>query len=135
MALQSGVFSPEPFAAVASFGGAVLEPKDLPACCHPDMPIFLFHNRDDDSFEWNERFIPMLDGLQDTKHNVTCVLRVQGGHHIAYEDMVIFSKYLAPIFGYPSDFIEKTFGRQHMKRMLQNVYIKQPHSTECKRGA
>lgn len=100
-AIQCAVHCQEPFAAVISHGGAVLEPHRLPPCKHPQMPVYLFHNRDDEAFEWEQRFLPMMRGLEDSGHKVTSVMRYEGGHYVSQEDVTLAGYFLGSVFGYP----------------------------------
>jgi len=95
MALNVATQSDEPFSAVISMAGAILEPSQLPACKFPEMPIILQHNQDDSVFEWDERFVPMNDALVGKGYKVYQLTRSLGGHEIYYRDVVTLSRFLS----------------------------------------
>jgi predicted esterase len=100
MAIQCGM--EKPFGAVVGHSGAILEPKNTPACKHP-TPILLTHNRHDECFKWKERFLPMKRALLRNGYNVTThVQRERFGwcHDLTRQDVLIATDFLGPVLGY-----------------------------------
>lgn len=81
MAIQVAANSAEPYAGVVCQSGAILLPKKLPICSQP-VPILLTHSRDDMTFEWDERYLPMKIALKKQKYPLVTVESSQGGHDI-----------------------------------------------------
>jgi phospholipase/carboxylesterase len=99
MALNMCVNSNQPFAAVASMAGAILEPEHMPVA-NNQTPILLRHAIDDDCFKWDERYIPMKQSLLRGGYNVYVSEKNYGGHGISTEDAGTFGRFLAPFLGY-----------------------------------
>lgn len=95
MAIETASHSEEPFALVASHAGAILEPKNLPYCQCPDTPVILTHNRDDECFEWYERYVPMKTALKNQGYQTLTLERRFGGHRVLPQDMEQVILYLA----------------------------------------
>jgi len=95
MAIETAAYSDLPYAAVVSHSGAILEPRNLPECRHPDMPVILTHNRDDECFEWYERYLPMRNALIDKKYLTFVLERAAGGHRVLPEDVEQVTIYLS----------------------------------------
>ena len=101
----------EPVAAVYVNAGAILSPKDLPVCQCKDTKFLLQHNADDWCFEWEERYIPMKESLISQGYNAVFEERVQGGHRLTMEDVILGSHFAAPILGY-KDFIHPRLAKE-----------------------
>jgi predicted esterase len=95
MAIQAGATLPYKFAAVVSHAGAILEPDALPPCRDRTVPYFLFHNRDDGIFDWEERFLPMKEALRQNKYRVQTIERPQGRHSMSEKDLKTASTLVA----------------------------------------
>ena len=54
----------------------------------------LFHNRDDDIFTWEERYLPTRNSLVASNYNVTAIEGTYGGHSISEKDIRYVSTYL-----------------------------------------
>lgn len=87
MAIETATYSDEPFAAVICHNGAILETKDLPLCKHKEMPILLIHNKDDECFSWEERFVPMKTALLNNGYLTYTIENDHGGHYFCFEDI------------------------------------------------
>jgi predicted esterase len=109
MAIKAVTTLQKNFAAVVSHGGAILEPHLLPKS-GIQTPIHLLHNRDDETFNWPERFLPMKRSLKSRGYNVKTAERNEGGHGVQIEDIVVSGSLIAPHLGYEKDFGEKNFG-------------------------
>lgn len=102
VAVQLGLHAKNPFAAVVSLSGAILEPSEVPPC-NRTTPFILQHNRDDFCFDWHERYLPMKESLIDNGYDVQTIERHWGGHNPSGNSIINAAYYLAPILGYPSD--------------------------------
>ena len=87
-AIQSAVHLPYVFPAVICYGGAILEPEALPPCSEEKKKnqFVLFHNMDDKTFTWEERFLPMKESMLYNGYNVRTIERIDGNHCIADRD-------------------------------------------------
>lgn len=79
MAIQVAIGTQEPFGAIVSYSGAVLEPDEIPPAFN-DTPFLLIHNEDDDCFSWEERYVPMKEALENQQYRVTNWTSSMGGH-------------------------------------------------------
>lgn len=99
MAIETASVSGNNFAAVVSHSGAILEPSEL-VVARNKTPILLIHSKDDDCFEWEERYLPMKSALINKKYNVNFIENDNGGHSISYQNIVDASIFLAKKFKY-----------------------------------
>lgn len=106
VALQLGMQADEPFAATVALAGAVFEPDKVKPAKN-DMPIILQHNKDDDCFDWWERYLPMRNALQQKGYNLNLMERPFGPHTLYVNDAVNVSRVIAPLLGYPKGFAKK----------------------------
>ena len=95
MALTLAVTSDVPFAAVVSCNGCILDPSIIPECRHPDVPIWLYHNKDDKCFSWNERYLPTKDALLAKKYPIVCKEQEMGGHDVSSHDLKDVTHFLS----------------------------------------
>lgn len=100
MAIETASVSGNNFAAVVSHSGAILEPSEL-VVARNKTPILLIHSKDDDCFEWEERYLPMKSALINKKYNVNFIENYNGGHSISYQNIFDSSIFLANIFKHP----------------------------------
>lgn len=96
MAINVAAHSDEELAGVVCHAGAILEPKTLPKCQFDDMPIVLTHCEDDDVFDWEERYVPMLDALEHKGYNYTTFESKWGGHRITEHDLIDSAEIILP---------------------------------------
>jgi len=106
MAVLAGACLPQEFAGVVCHSGAILSPRMLPAATKK-TPFYLIHSRDDQTFEWEERFRPMKKTLKRKKYNVFTAEKPFGGHGFGDRDIVLAGEFLAPYLGYDKDFSER----------------------------
>jgi phospholipase/carboxylesterase len=99
MAIQAAAHLPHKFAAVVSHAGAILDPEALPASKNRSVPIYLFHNRDDSVFSWEERFLPMKEALERQRYNVKTVENPSGNHVMCEQDLILASGIVAHHLG------------------------------------
>jgi predicted esterase len=85
MALQYLFESQKPLAAVVAHSGAIFQPLKVPEA-KTKTPVVLFHNTNDDCFDWEERFLPMQRALVENNYN-TFELIDDGGHGMYVEDL------------------------------------------------
>lgn len=104
MAIQVAIHSIEPYAAVIGHSGAILEPDLLPVCSTP-TPIILTHNKDDQCFSWEERYLPMKNALMDNGYKLRWVESKEGGHNIWDDSLDISFHYLME--RYSEDYVLK----------------------------
>lgn len=96
MAIEVASHSDEPFAAVVSHAGAILQPHNLPECQCPETKFLLTHYEDDMVFDWAERYLPMKRALMRRGYDVSVIegaAEEKGGHGI-FEPEVIKAKNL-----------------------------------------
>lgn len=68
--------------------GCVLDVKNIPVADRPSKCL-LFHNRDDNCFAWEERYLPTRNTLISNGYDVTCIEKSTGGHAITATDVSI----------------------------------------------
>lgn len=85
MALQYLFESQKNLAAVFAHSGAIFQPKAVPIA-RTKTPVVLFHNTNDDCFDWEERFVPMQISLIEQGYT-TFELIDDGGHAMYLEDL------------------------------------------------
>jgi predicted esterase len=98
MAIQAAAHLPHKFPVVVAHAGAILEPEMLPVCRNK-TPIYLFHNQDDSTFDWVERFLPMKNALITQGYNIRTVEGPAGRHMISEDDLVLATKTVAHHLG------------------------------------
>lgn len=82
------------YGALVAHNGCALDVKSIPVAKKP-MSCLLFHNRDDNCFAWEERYLPTRNTLISNGYNVTCVERSSGGHGITAADVSMAAIMLA----------------------------------------
>ena len=122
MALEVAAASKTRFASVTCACGTILEPANFPDCKHPDMPVLLVHNKDDDCFDWDERYIPMKKALHRKRYNVYTLEQPFGGHLIFSHEFVAISQVVGRSLGYGEDWVHP--------RMRQDIEIEDDESME-----
>ena len=95
--LLTAMYSHDPFACVVSHAGAILDPAMVPHCQFPGCPILLTHSRDDIIFEWQERYLPMLESLQNNGYNVYTATEADIGHGITNRQFKIAKRFIEKI--------------------------------------
>ncbi len=102
MSVNVAAHSEQELAGVVCHAGAILEPHNLPECKeeHKEMPIVLTHNLDDIVFDWEERYLPMVDALEEKGYSFYPLEGEKGGHMITYDDIISSSRIIAPRLGY-----------------------------------
>jgi len=119
MAIETAAHSNEPFAAVVCHSGAILEPKNLPECKHPKMPVILTHCKDDDCFEWFERYVPMKEALFLNGYDTYALESRKGNHRILDEAFAETVFYLAQnVIPQPKKWFKKY---RQFKPLLEHV--------------
>jgi predicted esterase len=86
MALELNAHNKNPFHSIVVHAGAILRTEKFPISKN-NTPILLIHNRDDDCFEWEERFIPMCECLKSKGYNFAFSTGYEGGHSITGQDI------------------------------------------------
>lgn len=107
MAIQVGAHSERPFAGIVCQSGAILDPFDLPESPHPEMPVLLTHSQDDDTFDWEERYIPMKEALIEKNYNLSASENPWGYHSITTLDIAITKLFLDRCFDPNTTIAEK----------------------------
>jgi len=100
MAIQCAVRNDEPFAAVVSHSGAILQPRKTPPARF-NTPILLMHNRQDDCFKWDERYKPMRSALRRRGYYVHVNEKdtPEDRHSLTRQDVAIAGAFLAAHLG------------------------------------
>ena len=99
MAIQLAALTKSKFAAVISHNGAILDPRSLPQSSN-DTPIFLIHNKNDDCFSWDERYIPMKDSLLKNGYKLEFIESEEGDHYMHQEDVENAGIWLRKVFNF-----------------------------------
>lgn len=102
LAIQMAALAKQPFAAVVSMAGAILEPDEMPVATN-QTPILLRHAIDDDCFSWEERYLPMKNSLLDRGYNLYASEKNRGGHGINLEDVIISARFIGQELGYTKE--------------------------------
>lgn len=97
MAIQAAAHSREPYAGAVCQCGAILAPEDLPPCRHR-TPILLTHSRDDEAFEWYERYEPMKTALIRQQYPFSIVESPFGGHSLNDIDIAMAKLFIGRCF-------------------------------------
>jgi len=103
MSIMMAAHSDEPYAGALSLSGAILDPKSLPVAKN-QTPILVQHNKDDDCFKWDERYLPMKEALKAKGYNATFKEGYEGGHNLTGEECDLTRNFVSKIFGYYSDY-------------------------------
>jgi len=101
MAIMTAARSSKPFAGVISHCGAILDPDKLPAKRN-NTPYLLTHGMDDQSFSWEERFLPMLAAMKSKDYNVCASVEPDAGHGVSAKQFGISRRFLFKCFESPS---------------------------------
>jgi predicted esterase len=80
------------FAGVVAHAGAILD-TDSVIPCSIDTPILLIHARDDNTFDWYERYIPMKASLIRAGYTVYSREKDKGGHGLCKNDLILAGKF------------------------------------------
>lgn len=86
MAIQVAAQTKRPFKCVVSHNGAILEPKELPHSTHSTKYLTI-HNKDDDCFSWEERYLPMKQALLNKNYDLKSLENDVGGHCLLSKDI------------------------------------------------
>jgi phospholipase/carboxylesterase len=97
MAIQIASTSDEPFGGVVVHNGAILEPDKLLPSKHK-TPFLLFHNQNDDCFDWKERYIPMKNAFIEKNYKIKTIENDSDGHYISKENISDAGEWIAEIF-------------------------------------
>jgi predicted esterase len=100
MGINVAAHSDKEFAAVVCHAGAILEPQALPLAKFPEMPIVLTHCKDDGVFDWDERFLPMVEALDREGYNYFTIESEYGGHSLNFDDISESAEIIAARLGY-----------------------------------
>lgn len=95
--LLTACYSSSPFGCVVAHAGAVLDPDMIPICQFPQSPILLTHSMDDIVFEWNERYVPMLETLQINGYKVYTATEANAGHSISNRHLKISRRFIQTV--------------------------------------
>jgi predicted esterase len=97
MALQLAMNSDEKFGGVVAHSGAIFEPDKVNPCKNRTR-IMLIHNRNDDCFTWDERYVPMKESLAKNNYNLFCYETMDGGHIIRSRDVATSTAFFQDVF-------------------------------------
>lgn len=93
MALELTAHNKKPFHSVVSHAGAILRTDTFPICKN-NTPILLMHNKNDNCFYWDERFIPMCECLKNKNYRFKVSVKNTGLHNISSEDIRIATDFM-----------------------------------------
>ena len=109
--LLAAMYSDEPFGCVVSHAGAILDTQMVPVS-KSDCPILLTHSKDDVIFDWRERYLPMLEALQQNGYRVYTATEVDCGHGVSSRQFRITKRFLENILK-PNDYFSSVLsGRE-----------------------
>lgn len=131
MAIQMLAHSDEPYAGVLSLAGAILEPEKLPKSKH-NTPICIQHNKDDDCFKWDERYLPMKQALTEKGYNAKFCEGEEGGHNITGEECDLTRAFVSGIFDYRSDY--DIFEKMMIERRQKEEEAAEASGEHCEEG-
>lgn len=94
MALELNAHNTQPFHSIVIHAGAILRTHNFPTSKN-NTPILLIHKRDDDCFEWEERFIPMCECLKNKGYKFSIATGYEGKHSICPEDIEVATNFLS----------------------------------------
>lgn len=97
MSIQVAAHSKEPYAGVICQSGAILSPYTLPKC-RSETPFMLTHSKDDEVFEWEERYLPMRKALVEKEYHLTLVENPYGGHSLTNVDIAMSKIFMRRCF-------------------------------------
>ena len=95
--LLTAMYSSVPFGCVVSHAGAILDTDMVPACQFKSCPILLTHSRDDIIFDWQERYLPMLETLQNNGYTVYTATEMDVGHGITNRQFRIAKRFIEAV--------------------------------------
>jgi len=93
MALELNAHNKKSFRSIVVHAGAILRTDKFPTSKN-DTPILLIHNRDDDCFEWEERFLPMCECLKNKGYKFVIETEYEGKHSISKKDLEVATKFI-----------------------------------------
>lgn len=93
MAIQHLATANKKYAGVACLSGAILSPNDLPEAKN-DTRVLLKHSKDDDCFDWYERYLPMKNALLEKNYNLSVCELNYGGHSFTAKDVMICRQFI-----------------------------------------
>ena len=96
MAIQCAIHTQERFAGVVVHSGAILQPRKIPPTRFADLPFLLIHNRQDECFSWDERYIPMKKALLKRGYLVQTIERdsPEYSHNLSNEDIISATSFI-----------------------------------------
>lgn len=100
----------KPYHSMIGLSGAILEPLKIPLAMNQSTQYVLQHNKDDDCFDWHERYMPMKKSLLNCGYNLAVVENNYGNHKVILEDMVAIS-----------NFLSKSIGKQSLHSQTQEL--------------
>lgn len=100
MAIQTALKAENAYHAVVAYSAAILAPDAVPKNNGKNTKFVLQHNRDDECFEWHERYLPMRAALHDSGYHLATIENHRGGHNISIYDVVQVTNFLRKGFGY-----------------------------------
>lgn len=88
-----------PFLTAVIMSGAALDPKAVRGPANKRGRYLFLHNRRDDVFDWEERYLPMKKAVTAAKIDAVFSERTQfGGHNIYKDDLVTVGGFLREVF-------------------------------------
>ena len=102
LAIQVAANTDRPFGAVVVHNGAILDPESMLESKN-NTPFLVFHNMNDDCFEWEERYLPMKEALESNNYDVDFIEGETGGHYIADEDVKFAGNWIKKTLNHPEE--------------------------------
>lgn len=95
-AVAMELFITNSYKAVICHNGTILDIHNIKNAQNQNQ-IFMIHNRDDNVFLWEERYLPVKNTLLKQEYTVNVLERTHGGHAIKKEDIDYVSIFLNQI--------------------------------------
>lgn len=115
VALQLPMYSKRPLAGIVAHAGAVLDTNNVPMCKN-STPILTIHSKQDDCFEWEERYLPMKAALLNANYNLKTIEKEYGYHIVSYYDLIMAGCFLSKHLGYPNHWQHSALEKLNKKR-------------------
>jgi predicted esterase len=93
MALKLMEQSKNNYGSVSCVAGTILDPENL-SLAQNDTPVLLKHNRDDECFSWEERYVPTREALYKQGYNLFVEEKPYGGHGVCLEDAHLVGRFI-----------------------------------------
>lgn len=99
VAVKIATSSTDSYGAVVSHNGAILDTYNV-SNSKNNTPFLLLHNKNDNCFTWEERYLPMKNTLLEKEYNLNVLEYDDGYHDILKEDVENVGLWIKTIFNH-----------------------------------